>query len=66
MENRFNENIVLASLACNDPEIAAFQTLTPGGARVVRQPLRSRHRNQFRAGLSPVFGRYFVIDGEYI
>jgi len=63
MENRFNENLVLASLECNDPVIAAFQTL-PGGARVVRQPLSPGHRNEFRAGLSPAFGRYFVIDGE--
>jgi hypothetical protein len=46
--------------------IAAFQTLIPGGARVVRQPLSPGHRNELRAGLSPAFGRYFVIDGEYI
>ena len=38
MENRFNENLVLVSLECNDPVIAAFQTLIPGGARVVRHP----------------------------
>ena len=66
MENRFNESLVLASLECNDPVIAAFQTLIPSGARVVRQTLSPGHRNEFRAGLSPAFGRYFVIDGEYI
>ena len=46
--------------------IAAFQTLIPGVARVVRQPLSPGHRNEFRAGVSPAWGRYFVIDGEYI
>jgi hypothetical protein len=65
MENRFNENLVLVSLECNEPVITAFETLIPGVARVVRQPLSRGHRNEFGAGLAPAFGRYFVIDGEY-
>ena len=30
MESPFNENLVLASLGCNYPAIAAFQTLVAG------------------------------------
>ena len=32
METPFNENLVLASIGCNDPVIPRFQTLVPGGA----------------------------------
>jgi hypothetical protein len=66
MESPFNENLVLASLGCNDPVIAAFQTLVPGGACVTTTPLSPGHRNEFHAGLQQAFGRYLVIDGEYI
>jgi hypothetical protein len=66
MESPFNENLVLASLGCNDPVIAAFQTLVAGGACVTTTPLSPGHRNEFHAGLEQAFGRYLVIDGEYI
>ena len=66
METPFNENLVLASLGCNDPVIAAFQTTVPGGACVTTTPLSPGHRNEFHAGLSQAFGKYLVIDGEYI
>lgn len=66
METPFNENLVLASLGCNNPVIAAFQTLVPGGACVTTTPLSPGHRNEFHAGLQQAFGKYLVIDGEYI
>ena len=66
MESPFNENLVLASLGCDDPVIAAFQTLVPNGACVTTTPLSPGHRNEFHAGLQQAFGRYLVIDGEYI
>jgi hypothetical protein len=66
METPFNENLVLASLGCNDPVIVAFQTFVPGGACVTTTPLSPGHRNEFHAGLSQAFGKYLVIDGEYI
>jgi hypothetical protein len=66
MESPFNENLVLASLGCNDAVIAAFQTLVPGGACVSTTPLSPGHRNEFHAGLQQAFGKYLVIDGEYI
>jgi len=66
MESPFNENLVLASLGCNDAVIVAFQTLVPGGACVTTTPLSPGHRNEFHAGLQQAFGKYLVIDGEYI
>jgi hypothetical protein len=66
METPFNENLVLASEGCNDPVINALQSAVPGGACVTTAPLSPGHRNEFHAGLSQAFGRYLVIDGEYI
>jgi hypothetical protein len=66
MESPFNENLVLASLGCNDPVIDAFQLLVPGGACVTTAPLKPGHRNEFHAGLEQAFGKYLVIDAEYI
>jgi hypothetical protein len=66
MESPFNENLVLASLGCNDPVVQAFQTLVPGGACVTTTPLSPGHRNEFHAGLEQAFGKYLVIDAEYI
>jgi hypothetical protein len=66
METPFNENLVLASLGCNDPVIAAFQTLVPGGSCVTTTPLSPGHRNEFHAGFQQAFGKYMVLDAEYI
>jgi hypothetical protein len=66
METPFNENLVLASYGCSDPSIAAFQTLVAGGACVTTSPLSPGHRNEFHAGIQQAFGRYLVVDAEYI
>jgi hypothetical protein len=66
METPFNENLVLASLGCNDQVIVSLQAAVPGGSCVTTAPLSPGHRNEFHAGLSQAFGRYLVIDGEYI
>jgi hypothetical protein len=66
MESPFNENLVLASLGCNDPVIQAFQTLVAGGNCVTTTPLSPGHRNEFHAGVEQAFGRFLVIDAEYI
>jgi hypothetical protein len=66
METPFNENLVLASVGCNYPVIAAFQTLVPGGTCVTTSPLSPGHRNEFHAGFQQAFGKYFVVDAEYI
>jgi hypothetical protein len=66
METPFNENIILASYGCNDPQIVAFQTLVPGGSCVTTSPLSPGHRNEFHAGIQQAFGRFLVVDAEYI
>jgi hypothetical protein len=66
METPFNENLVLASLGCNDPVISAFQDSVPGGACTVTAPLKPGHRNEFHVGLQQAFGHYLVVNAEYI
>ncbi len=65
METPFNENLVLSSLGCNDPVISAIMasTISPCVSTV---PLAPGWRNEFHVGLSQAFGRYFVVDAEYI
>jgi hypothetical protein len=68
MESPFNENLILASTGCNNPVIFALQESVPGGACVSSDvpPLSPGKRNEFHAGLEQAFGKYLVIDGEYI
>ena len=65
LETPFNENLVLASLGCNDAVVndlmAAIQ-----GYPCLTSPLTPGLRNEFHAGLQQAFGRFLVIDGEYI
>jgi hypothetical protein len=68
MESPFNENLILASTGCNSPVIFDLQASVPGGACVSSSvpPLSPGKRNEFHAGLEQAFGKYLVIDGEYI
>jgi hypothetical protein len=68
MESPFNENLILASTGCNNPVIFDLQESVPGGACVSSSvpPLSPGKRNEFHAGLEQAFGKYLVIDGEYI
>ncbi|MGB7283385.1 MAG: hypothetical protein WBE13_14065, partial [Candidatus Acidiferrum sp.] len=68
METPFNENLILASTGCNNPVIFDLQESVPGGACVSSTipPLSPGHRNEFHAGLEQAFGKYLVVDGEYI
>ena len=65
METPFNENLVLSSLGCNNPVIGDIMaaTITPC---VSNTPLSPGWRNEFHAGLEQAFGKYLVVDGEYI
>ncbi|HEY3827171.1 MAG TPA: TonB-dependent receptor [Bryobacteraceae bacterium] len=64
METPFNENLVVASEGCNDAVVVALQsTIAPCQNNT---PLSPGHRNEFHAGLSQAFGKYLVVDGEYI
>ncbi len=65
LETPFNENLVLASLGCNDPVINDLQA-TLQGYPCLTTPLAPGWRNEFHAGLQQAFGRYLVLSGEYI
>ncbi len=65
METPFNENLVLASNGCNDPVINALSALIQGYP-CLTAPLKPGTRNEYHAGIEQAFGRYLVIDGEYI
>jgi hypothetical protein len=63
LETPFNENLVLASLGCNDAVVNALMSAV-GPCNT--SPLVPGVRNEFHAGLQQAFGRYLVFDGEYI
>jgi len=64
LESPFNENLVIASTGCSIPVIAAI--VPPPGVPCVSGPVTPAFRNEFHAGLQQAFGKYLVIDGEYI
>ena len=62
LETPFNENLVLSSIGCSsavlNPLLAcASSNLTP---------IAPGYRNEFHAGVQQAFGRFLVVDGEYI
>ncbi|MFY9804479.1 MAG: TonB-dependent receptor [Candidatus Acidiferrales bacterium] len=62
LETPFNENLVLSSIGCESPvlnPLLACGALSP-------EPLSPGFRNEFHAGFQQAFGKYFVLDGEYI
>ena len=65
LETPFNENLILASLGCNDAVVNAIMASTISPC-VTTTPLSPGWRNEFHAGLQQAFGRYFVLNGEYI
>jgi hypothetical protein len=65
LETPFNENLVLASNGCNDPVVNALETVIQGYA-CLTAPLKPGTRNEYHVGLTQAFGRYLVVDGEYI
>jgi len=62
LETPFNENLVLSSVGC------ASDVLNPllGCSSSTTTPLRPGTRNEFHVGLQQAFGRFLVVDGEYI
>jgi hypothetical protein len=65
LETPFNENLVLASVGCNDPVINDLMA-TIQGYPCLTEPLKPGWRNEFHAGIQQAFGKYLVIDAEYI
>jgi hypothetical protein len=64
MESPFNENLIIASTGCSNPVIAAM--VPPPNIPCVSGDIRPGWRNEFHAGLQQAFGKYVVVDGEYI
>jgi len=66
METPFNENLVLASAGCNDPVVNGIFSASSGGSPCLDVPLHPGWRNEFHAGFEQAFGKYLVIDAEYL
>jgi Carboxypeptidase regulatory-like domain len=61
LETPFNENLILASLGAANPIV----TDVIGGSSL-QAPIRSGQRNQFNAGFQQAFGKYVVVDADYL
>jgi hypothetical protein len=59
LETPFNENLIISTTGCNVPVIAALIPCVPANSP-------AGFRNEFHAGLQQAFGKYVVLDGEYI
>jgi hypothetical protein len=61
LETPFNENLILASLGVSNPVIVDVI-----GGTSLQAPIRSGQRNQFNAGFQQAFGRFLVVDADYL
>jgi len=59
LETPFNENLVIATTGCNVDVIAALIPCVPANSP-------PGFRNEFHAGLQQAFGKYLVVDAEYL
>lgn len=64
MESPFNENLIIASTGCSNSVISFL--VPPPNIPCVSGQIRPGWRNEFHAGLQQAFGKYVVVDGEYI
>jgi hypothetical protein len=65
MESPFNENLIVASVGCDVPFVADLFLATTNNI-CTGAPVTVGYRNEYHAGLQQAFGKYFVLDGEYI
>lgn len=65
LETPFNENLVLASEGCNDPVVNALMASVQGYP-CITAPLTPGFRNDFHAGFQQAFGKYLVVNAEYM
>jgi Carboxypeptidase regulatory-like domain/TonB-dependent Receptor Plug Domain len=59
LETPFNENLIIATTGCSVEVIAGLIHCVPANSP-------AGFRNEFHAGLQQAFGKYLVVDGEYI
>lgn len=64
METPFNENLIIANTGCSIPVIAVL--VPPPNIPCVGGTIHTGWRNEFHAGLEQAFGKYLVVNGEYI
>jgi hypothetical protein len=65
LETPFNENLVLSSTGCSDLVVSALQAAIQGYP-CITTPLSPGWRNEFHAGFQQAFGKYLVVDAEYL
>ena len=65
LETPFNENLVLASTGCSDLVVNALQAAIQGYP-CITNALSPGWRNEFHAGFQQAFGKYLMVEGEYI
>lgn len=63
LETPFNENLILASVGCNNAVLNPLLGCFESGQAT---PLSPGWRNEFHAGIEQAFGKYLVFSGEYI
>ena len=66
LETPFNENLVVASTGCNDPVVSGIFTASSLGSPCLNVPLHPAWRNEFHAGFEQAFGKYLVVNAEYL
>jgi hypothetical protein len=64
LESPFNENLVIASTGCGNPVIASL--VPPPNNLCALGAITPGWRNEFHAGFQQAFGKYLVVDGEYL
>lgn len=63
-ETPFNENLILASLGAADPTVnAVFNGVN---TQTNLAPIQAGHRKQFNGGFEQAFGKFLVIDADYM
>ncbi len=62
LESPFNENLVLSSIGCTNDILNPLLACSGSSTN----PISPGFRNEFHAGLQQAFGKFFVLDGEYI
>ena len=64
LETPFNENLAIANTGCGIPVIAVL--VPPPNIACVQGQIRPGQRNEFHAGFEQAFGKYLVVDAEYL
>jgi hypothetical protein len=64
LETPFNENLIIGSTGCNNPFLATI--VPPPGVTCNLGAINPGWRNDFHAGIEQAFGRWLVMDAEYM